>query len=64
MRASCEEDDFNVLIRLRLLSPVNPKTGAKKGHLWLDDDEAPLAFARKAKMFCRAKLADNERQIN
>src|SRR6266849_10902736 len=27
--ASCQEDYFNTLIRLRLLSPVNPKTDAK-----------------------------------
>ena len=43
--ASCQEDYFSTLIRLRLFSPVNPKTDPKRfdritigAKLWLDDD--------------------------
>ena len=45
MRASWQADYFKALIRLRLLLPVNPKTGAQNAIgaiLWLDENLAGL----------------------
>jgi hypothetical protein len=43
MKASCQEDYFKALIRLRLLWPVNPKQAPKNAIgaiLWLDENLA------------------------
>jgi hypothetical protein len=45
MKASRQEDYFRALIRLRLLLPVNPKTGPQNAIgaiLWLDENLAGL----------------------
>jgi hypothetical protein len=45
MKAPWQEDYFKALIRLRLLLPVNPKTGTQNAIgaiLWLDENLAGL----------------------
>jgi hypothetical protein len=58
---ACKEDYFRTLIRLGLLSPVNPKTDADLiatgAILWLDDDErGHRAFALEPRSLLSKKV--------
>jgi hypothetical protein len=66
MRASWQEDYFKALIRLRLLLPVNPKTGAQNAIgaiLWLDENLAGLLLIEQ--MLWHEECPDEvDREIN
>jgi hypothetical protein len=71
MRASWQEDYFN--IRLRLLSPVNPRTETPKkcdpitvgAILWLDDDKNRAALLLiNPRCLSRKNAPTSDRQIN
>jgi hypothetical protein len=55
MRASWREDDFKALIRLHLLLPVNPKTGAQKCD-WCREPRGPPAY--RAEMLGKEECTD------